>query len=90
MLKIKIVTLYIIVELHVLSLLGKDSFEKKSCENPIFFSIYDPKNIMCKLRKILPWKPKIVRKKSIFSWKLSKFSKYIGQGVPLPPSKKFF
>ena len=32
----------------------------------------------------------IVRKKSIFSWKLSKFSKYIGQGVPLPPSKKIF
>ena len=28
--------------------------------------------------------------KSILSWKLSKFSKYIGQGVPLPPSKKFF
>ena len=85
-------------------LLGRLSFEKKkSCEfsqlwswppplkvvkTPIFFYSMTQKNIMCKLRKILPWKPKIVRKKSIFSWKLSKFSKYIGQGVPLPPSKK--
>ena len=48
------------------------------------------KNIMCKFRKIFPWKPKIGRKKSIFIWKISKFSKYIGQGVPLPPLKKNF
>ena len=29
-------------------------------------------------------------KKSIFRWKSSKFSKYIGQGVPLPPLQKNF
>ena len=34
--------------------------------------------------------PKELEKSQIFSWKLSKFSKYIGQGVPLPPWKKFF
>ena len=29
--------------------------------------------------------PKELEKSQIFSSKLSKFSKYIGQGVPLPP-----
>ena len=69
---------------------GPDPPPLKVVKTPIFFLLHDQKNIMCKLRKILPWKPKIVRKKSIFSWKLSKFSKYIGQGVPLPPLQKNF
>ena len=53
-----------------------------------FFLLHDPKN-MCKLRKILHWKPKIVRKKSIVSLKLSKFSKYIVRGYPYPLQKNF-
>ena len=70
---------------------GPDPPPLKVVKTPIFFFLlHDPKKIMCILGKILPWKPKIVRKNSIFSWKLSKFSKYFGQGVPLPPSKKIF
>ena len=38
------------------------------------------KTIMCKIREILPWKPK----KSIFY----SFQSIIGQGVPLPPFQK--
>ena len=58
----------------------------KSCETSIFFTPW-PEN---KIRKIPPWKPKKLFKKSIFSWWLSNFSKYIGQGVPLAPLLKNF
>ena len=34
--------------------------------------------------------PKELEKSQLFSWKLSKFSKYIGQGVPLPPLQTNF
>ena len=64
----------------------------QSCETSISFFYSMTKNhYVQKKRKILPWKPeKTLKKKSIFSWKSFKFSKYIGQGVPLPPLQKNF
>ena len=65
---------------------GPDPYPNpQSCETSKKDFLHSIKNIMCKKRKFLPWKPKILRKTSIFSWKLSKFSKYIGHGsTPTP------
>ena len=54
------------------------------------FLLHDQKIIVCKIRKILPRNPPKNFKKSIFSWQLSKFSKNIRHGVPLPPLQKNF
>ena len=48
------------------------------------------KDVLMLGQTLLHVKLLITTEKSIFSWKLSKFSKYIGQGVPLPPLKKKF
>ena len=54
-----------------------------------FFLLHDQKNIMCKLRKNLPWKPKRIRKSQKFSWKLSKIFKVYWSGDTPTPLKIF-
>ena len=85
-------------------ILGRLSFEKKkvvnfhnfgpdpppkSCENPIFFLLHDPKIIMCKLRKILPWEAKIVARKKYLVENYPSFQSILVRGYPYPLQKKF-
>ena len=88
----------------IMNLEGKDSIcwwyglwsstdpPPKSCEVKLQFLFYSMirKPLCEKQEKFSLEHPKIFLKKSIFCWWLSEFSKYIGQGVPLPPLQKNF